>query len=483
MISKNTYNNSRNTKNNFNSDMFLVKKWILLTLTWILSLWSPSQANNNKITYEISETFDLDKKYEQKLLQIPNIEKLPPQIIGKTFDSIKYREKKLDILNIPESIRLPLQSVYINLNNNINIITKFRNIHYLPNVDFAYQLSLIHHEMNSKYWENTPLIPIILWLLSQETGIRNVVWDNWLSIWYWQLHKPTAKYLLTQSRNKEIFSKYFYVNKDWNIDFHWKTQIEKQENMIRTVYDILVLEKGYKKWNELVAIAKYNWSQSNLNRYARPVIGKAVNYTIFLSAMSQNRFWYEQGLLNIEHIIQEEVEKTDKNMEIFRDIFNKQVSETYLWRQNPKWHYNRDNNIEKQIPSLKYGSFSHVSFDQRFVGNPYIIPEKDKTIFSYFRENTREALEHHNNIAKNDKDKIDVFYYELIEGKRTKKIINTKEEMIEKYENWFMIYASPHKKKIYIDDKNNLYHYNWTEDRVTTIYIEHLEEINSQKKD
>jgi predicted component of type VI protein secretion system len=40
--------------------------------------------------------------------------------------------------------------------------------------------------------------------------------------------------------------------------------------------------------------------------------------------------------LNIEHIIQEEVEKTDKNMEIFRDIFNKQVSETYLWRQNPK---------------------------------------------------------------------------------------------------------------------------------------------------
>jgi hypothetical protein len=93
----------------------------------------------------------LDKKYEQKLLQIPNIEKLPPQIIGKTFDSIKYREKKLDILNIPESIRLPLQSVYINLNNNINIITKFRNIHYLPNVDFAYQLSLIHHEMNSKY--------------------------------------------------------------------------------------------------------------------------------------------------------------------------------------------------------------------------------------------------------------------------------------------------------------------------------------------
>jgi hypothetical protein len=84
---------------------------------------------------------------------------------------------------------------------------------------------------------------------------------------------------------------------------------------------------------------------------------------------------------------------------------------------------------------LKYGSFSHVSFDQRFVGNPYIIPEKDKTIFSYFRENTREALEHHNNIAKNDKDKIDVFYYELIEGKRTKKIINTKEEMIEKYEN------------------------------------------------
>jgi hypothetical protein len=55
--------------------------------------------------------------------------------------------------------------------------------------------------------------------------------------------------------------------------------------------------------------------------------------------------------------------------------------------------------------------------------------------------------------------------------------------MIEKYENWFMIYASPHKKKIYIDDKNNLYHYNWTEDRVTTIYIEHLEEINSQKKD
>lgn len=484
-------------KNNRTQNIFfIIKKIQIISLVWLLTLWSPATAmikdkieediinnleDNNATNFE-KDNINENQKYEQRLLQITNIEKFHPEIIGKVFDSIKYWEKKFDTLNIPENMRLPLQSVYLNPNNDINIITKFKDIHYLPNVDFAYQLSWIYHEKLQEYKENTPSIPIILWLLSYETGIRNVLWDDWKSNGYGQLYKPTAEYLLNESKYADIFSKYFYIDNEWILYFHGKTELEQQENMIRTIFDILVLVKWYKKGDELAALARYNWSQHNLDRYARQVIYKAINYTIFLSAMSQNTFWYEEGLKPIEHIIEEEGKKINKTIEIFKDVFNQQVQETYLWYKNPTLYaQSKNKTIEWNLLWFKYGEFSNVVFNQTVTGNPYIIPEKNKTIFSYFRENTWEALEYHNTIAMDTKNKIDLFYYELIDNKKIKKIITSKEEMNQKYKEWFMIYASQNKKKIYVDQQNNLYHYKGTEDRVTTIYIEQLKEIQQQQ--
>lgn len=463
----------------------VIRKIKIISLATILSWLSPVAATiKDKISADIENIIETDKhKYEQKLLQITNIEKINSEFLLEIFDSIKYRERMLDTLNIPENLRIPLEAVCINPDKDINIITKFKNIHYLPNVDFAYQLSLIHYEKLKQYWVNIPSIPIILGLLSQETGIRDVYGDDWKSRWYGQLYTPTAIYLLNW-RYKEIFSQYFYIDKKNNLHFHWNTEIEQQENMIRTTYDLLILEKWYKEWEELESLARYNWSQYDLQKYATPVINKAINYSIFLTAMSKNNFGYKEWLGSIEHIIWEESEKIGKNLQIFKDIFNQRVQETRMWRNNPKQYaQNKHKSIEWDILWFKYGKFSSVSFNETVSGNPYIIPEKDKTIFSYFREKTWEAVQYHNIITDQEKEKIDIFYYELVNNKKIKHSIKTKEEMIQKYKEWFMIYASTNNKKIYINPKNNLYYYEWTEDRVTTIYTDKFEDIKNQQKD
>lgn len=480
----NKKNNSNINKLNHNQSLFLVKNFHVIALSIILWTWTPGMSMINTKTNEwINNIINTDKKYEQKLLQIVNIDKVNNiETITKLLDSIKYRENKLDTLQVPNNLRLPLESVCLNpTSKTINIITKFRNIHYLPNIDFAYQLSLIYFEKLQEHWENTPTIPIILGLLSQETWIRNVYWDDGKSKWYGQLYFPTAEYLL-KSRHKEIFSKYFYI-KNNEVFFHGETKEKQQENMIRTTFDLLLLEKWYKKGNELIALAKYNGSSYNLNKYAFPVINKAANYSIFLTAMSENNFWYKESIWPIEYIFEQEAKKEWTTLTIFKDFFNQFVQETRLWRNNPK-EYRKYNNkhIENNIDLFnKYWSYEYISFNKKVEGYPYIIPEKNKTIFSYFRENTREAIIFHNNVVKDNKDKINLFYYELINWKKTKKIITSKEEMIKKNKEGFIIYADQHKDKIYINLENKLYYYEWTEDRITSIYIDNLDKEKKVK--
>lgn len=440
----------------------------------LLSIWSPVMGQIKTIASEkIEKVISLDTKnrlYEQKLLKIVNFDKLSDTQKNKALQDITYREQKLDACNVPQHMRIPPESICITENKNqVNIITKFRNIHYFPSISLAYQLSEINHKYFLEYGKDSPTLTIICGLLSQETGIRDIINPEWDSKGYWQLHYPTAEDLL--KRKPEIYSQYFYL-KNGHIEFHGKTEEEKQKNMIIVIYRILIEEKDYKESQELLGLGRYNWSQKNFNRYAIPVVTKAISYATFFAAMNNNVFTYDQEIKPIEYLLLEEWKKLGKQVspQIIRDIFNNQVKEAKIWRKDPKnYNKNKTLKVEDTDIQLMYGAYSYISTDQESLGEPYIIPEKWKTIFSYFRENTREATEYHNKKVNDPKEKINIFYYELINNKKVQRSITSKQEMIEKGKE-YMIYASPDKKKIYINPANKLYYYEGTEEHVTTIY-------------
>lgn len=421
-----------------------------------------------------------DRLYEQKLLKIVNFDNLSDREKNKALQDIIYREQRLDALNVPKHMRVPLEAICITENKNqVNIITKFRNIHYFPSISLAYQLSEINYEYFLKYGKDAPTLSIICGLLSQETGIRDIINPEWDSKGYGQLHYPTAKDLL--DRKPEIYSQYFYL-KDGHIEFHGNTQEEREKNMLIVIYRILIEEKNYQKGNELLGLGRYNGSQKNLDRYAIPVVNKAISYATFFAAMNNNIFTYDQEIQPIEYLLLEEGKKLGKQIspKIIRDIFNNQVTTTRLWRKDHK-NYKKYSKmtIENSDIQLLYGSFSYISTNQEVLGEPYIIPEKGKTIFSYFRENTWEATEYHNSKVNDPKEKIEIFCYELVNNKKVKYIITSKQEMIRKYNEWRMIYASPDKKKIYINPIYNLYYYEGQENRVTTIYFDNINTSNT----
>ncbi len=458
---------------------------IVLFFSLIATNNATSQIWYQKEIKNILEGSFLEQKntiYEQKLLKIVNFDKLSFDEKTKALTDIIYREKRLDSLHIPESMRIPTEAICITENKKkVNIITKFRNIHYFPSISLAYQLSEINYEYFLKYGKDAPTLSIICGLLSQETGIRDVINPEGDSKGYGQLHYPTAEDLL--KRKPEIYSQYFYL-KDGHIEFHGTTQKEKEKNMLIVIYRILLEEKNYKEGGELLGLGRYNWSQKNLDRYAIPVVNKAISYATFFAAMNNNVFTYDQEIKPIEYLLLEEAEKLGKKAspQVIRDIFNSQVREAQIWWEDPKnYKKNKNQTIENSDIQLLYGAFSYVSTNQESLGEPYIIPEKGKTIFSYFRENTREATQYHNSKINDPKEKIEIFYYELVNNKKIRQNITSKQEMIKKYNEWYMIYASPDKKKIYINPTYNLYYYEWTEERVTSIYFDTLEEKTSIK--
>ena len=461
--------------------------------------WLPQEI----IKKEVVNTYKINL-LEQKMLKIQNINSIDDDSKKKLLKKIEDNEKKLDRLGVPENFRLPLDLVCFSHTDQINIITRFRNIHYIPSVDLLYTLSEVYYEKYKQYWDSCPSLPIVLWLFSQESWFRNIPWDTWLSRGIGQLHLITAKWLLRKDKDQdaEIFGKYFFINKNNRIVFRWATFQEKYANMIRCSIDLLVLKKWYDAWNELESLARYNWSIYNYNTYARRVVKKAINYSLFIAATKFDITDSETSKLeyvkkNILPLIislldDENPLKKDPNkfFEVHQDLILSTIKSTSS-RVYSTWISKNSQLVSKEFPapiSLAKIFNASVEVPEISDGYPYILVNKKVSIAPYFNGDTWNAIAFHNSvIGDNQKRRIQLKYYVLDETwtKQTR-FVSSQEDLISVRDSGYMVYPHTTTDRLYLRPNTNLYLYNSnlspkdsnafgikTDDHVTPLYVDH----------
>lgn len=394
-------------------------------------------VNNSRYSIKVSK-----QEATAMALQIRNYNLLDLEQKKHISKEIYIWENTEAVAKITHETRLPLSLVYISsFPKEINLIEpspfKRRPVCWLPNLSLYYELTLVHDSMLKLYGEEKcPTVYQVMALLSHETYMRNIKGDNQLSTGMCQLYKPTAKYLLKKSRNKALFNKLIYFDSKEQHHFY------SQKSMLEFVYHFLVLEKGYTRKKQKKGIKSYNGAGKMADNYAKNVLLKSMFYealvyklkkdepTLALEALKEwskaplkSTFIDFNGLQSIEqstsetnekHLSKEEIE----NYQRLKFSIAQYVSEikTPLLAKTP--YLIPDKNLyiqmEKSIEKNQMNIPNHTNrLNQE---RRYFILDRNRSVYSYLKENTYNVLTRHND-----------YYFYTIENKDKKELSSENE--------------------------------------------------------
>ncbi|MBT30290.1 MAG: hypothetical protein CMO01_11575 [Thalassobius sp.] len=237
-------------------------------------------------------------KAENLAFQIRNYDEFNTEQKKQLIIQIYDWENSEKVVNLDEQERLPHSLIKLTqstsdfkLIENSPFVSK--PVCWLPNVNLLYEIMLVNKKMKSLYGEQKcPSMYTIMALLSHETYMRDIKGDNNLSTGMCQLYKPSAKYVLNYSPNREVFRKLLYFDQNGEHRFF------SQKSMIEFVHHFLILEKGYTNTQQHTGVAAYNGAGSSADNYARNVLMKSMFYEALCTKLKANS--PEEAISNLQ---------------------------------------------------------------------------------------------------------------------------------------------------------------------------------------
>lgn len=358
------------------------------------------------------------KKAKIKLSRIQNYEEIKrrPDIMNAALRQVARWEKLLNREKVPESLRLPPEMLCLSTKpSQVHFVPNFKYVCYVPEVDLLYGIPLAAHKAALEYGENAPHSLVYLSILCQETYMRDMTGDSGYSFGHCQLYGPTAEFILSKGYGyRGVFARYVGLRSWRPVNrrhfFKGKYQEEKIMNMLHFMTHFLILGKGYKKGNESEGLWRYNGARS----YGVKLRKRMVEYATLLYDERFMKFspeeFYEKHLSNMRWFTPsgyavESAAHSPVQEERFRSRFLAQVAAAAVaFPQAQKLGHPE----EPQTPEPQQGGAIHVPKEHenaRF----YIIPDKGRSLFSYFRQDIYKAIFYHNSINKDPKLHIELY--------------------------------------------------------------------------
>lgn len=331
----------------------------------------------------------------------------------------KTQESQQRYKNIPDHEKIPLSYVRIgNTTNEVHPIPNIYGIYFLPNIEFPYQLMKVYQEKLEQYGVKTPHQLLILAQLCKESCLQQVVGDDWKSHGMPQLHKTTAKILLTDPRYKDIFSKYYQLNEKGNPVFFG------QEEQIRFLFDYLVLVCNFKPGNEANAITRYNNGKWWFTDYTKGVLIRYWAFILFDLYIKEKNKSMDELFKETKDIIHQKLGGLSDD-EVNDIIDTNHIIQSFIAQKNEIQASHLTFNLWEELNAANSqnpmtGKKSYLMFVPEVAGDiTYILKKDIFTLYSVFQDQYREAMEFHNNIVSDEKQKIK--FYVIEQNKTTKK--------------------------------------------------------------
>jgi hypothetical protein len=378
-------------------------------------------------------------KAKLKLARIQNYEEIKrrPDIMNAALRQIARWEKLLNREKVPEMLRLPPEMLCLSTKpSQVHFVPDFKYVCYVPDVDLLYGIPLAAHEALLEYGEDAPHSLVYLSILCQETYMRDIPGDGGHSFGHCQLYGPTAEYILSENYGyRGVFARYVGLRSWRPVNqrhfFKGKYKEEKIMNMLHFMTHFLILGKGYKKGSEKEGLWRYNGARS----YGVKLRKRMVEYATLLYDERFMKFspeeFYEKHLSNMQWFTPSGYAVTSATHspvqeERFRSHFLAQlVVAASAFPQPQKLGHPE----EPQSPAPQQGGAIYVPKEQentRF----YIIPEKGRSLFSYFRQDTYKAILYHNQVNKSPSLDI-ALYVNTPHAETGKRFLNTESELLD----------------------------------------------------
>ena len=409
----------------------------LINWSIISALILSAFTNNSEYFVKVSK-----QEATAMALQIRNFQSLGTAQKQSVSKEVFIWENTQAIAKINADNRLPHSLIHISTHPlEVNTIQpspfEKRPVNWLPSLSLFYELMAVHDKMLQQYGNNAcPSIYLVMALLSHETYMREIKGDNQLSVGMCQLYKPTAKYLVNASKNKEVFQNLIYF------DDKGEHQFFSQKSMLEFIYHFLILEKGYTHHAPKKGIKSYNGTGKMADTYAKNVLLKSMFYEALTYKLKQSeptlainnlREWSKapltstfidfNGFHSIEgltsnnknkHLSSEEAE----NYQRLKFNIVQYVSEIEQPHKAQELFIEPKDELEIYLEKAldRTQITSPINGDMQKQNRKYFILEKNRSVYSYLRENTYKVLTTLNN-----------YYFYTIENEEKKQLHSEKE--------------------------------------------------------
>ncbi len=382
--------------------------WSIIS-TLILSAF----LNNPEYSVKVSK-----QEASALALQIRNYEQFDFNERKYLSEEIFYWENSAEVTKLKSESRLPHSLVHIAtkpLEVNPILPSPFENrpVCWLPKLSLFYELMVVHENMLQFYGEEKcPSVFLVMALLSHETYMRDIKGDGQLSIGMCQLYKPTARYLVEDSRNKDTFRKLIFFDENDRHHFY------SQKSMLEFVYHFLILEKGYVHNNPKKGVKAYNGAGKAADKYASNVLLKSMFYEALSLKLKQNeptlalkdlKEWTKAPLRNTfidfngfqldqkadsENKSKHLSEKEIKKFQNLKYSIAQYVSEIDIPEVKAEQLLIPDNEIQIRLEKVfeKAQPLNHNNQKPLQKERRYFILEQNRSVYSYLRENTYKVL-------------------------------------------------------------------------------------------
>jgi hypothetical protein len=409
---------------------------------------------------------DKYKKTAEKLaLKVQNYPELDHVTRQKLIAKIAFYEELLDRAEVPLHFRLPLDLVSLRRKpREVRLIPSHKEVCFLPDVDVLYWTVLdfwerykIEKDKNPAFVKRVPSQETVLAILCKESWfIHDVIGDNGKSVGMCQLYFPAAKALLSVPKYHKIFHTQFEIYTKENGKeahrFKGESLEEVKHNMISFVFDLLQKAHNFSSEYPVKAIRKYNGGSL---KYAKSVIRKIIRYKIFIAQCAGIAFDYMTLENSLRHLyfcnndFSEEFGFNDEEqMKIFRAearaIFRESLLQEGKTEKLIEQHFTEQEKTEK------------VTFDDNMPVF-FIFKSRERTLYSYFKEELFEAITFHNKHASGT-EKISLYEVRLENGRKVKeKILSESQFLKALHGNHALISDVRDGGKIYINPQKGVF--------------------------
>ncbi|MDW7694225.1 hypothetical protein R9C00_05705 [Flammeovirgaceae bacterium SG7u.111] len=396
-----------------------MKLYLLLpALLVAYGLCASSPKNSARITYGEAVI---------KASQIRNFGKFLDHEQEEIIQEILFWENESEeFREVTEDQRLPYSMLNLTQNKNEYHLIEhspfkgaYKRLNWIPSLSLFYESMLVHHKMNELYGkEQCPPQFLILALLSHETYMRDILGDGGQSTGMCQLYRPSAKYITTLSRNKDIFKQLIYFDKKGEQHFY------NQRKMLEFIYHFLVKEKGYNNLGKKKkGVSAYNGGGERARHYGKLVLLKAYYYEGLAKALKaetdviavRDLYEWSRSILPHTFIGFDGFDSTGEENEDFEkhltekerselEIFRYEISQYVLELRKPNFVPRLISQHEQLViesPLLEksfvtYEDNRDKMYDALISKGCFLIIPSNRTIFSFLRENTYQIMSEDN---------------------------------------------------------------------------------------